>query len=48
MPVIQKLFQTFFGETFDIRDLVQLFNNVMDRFFDLFYCIVTKGPGKLF
>lgn len=48
MPVIQKLFQTFFGETLDIRDLMQLFNNVMDRFFDLFYCIITKSPGELF
>ena len=48
MPVIQKLFQTFFGETLDIRDLVQLFNNVMDRFLDLFYRIISESPGKLF
>ena len=32
----------------DIRDLMQLFNNVMDRFFNLFYCIITKSPGELF
>ena len=32
MPVIQKLFQTFFGETLDIRDLVQLGNRQAGAF----------------
>ncbi len=48
MPVIKKLFQAFFGEPFNIRNLVQLFDNVMNGFLDFFYRIISKCPGKLF